>query len=73
MLKQNGKLFFLDAALERLQATDSRPLSNTPEKLAKLYADRIGIYRETADVTVPDLPTPEAEAAYILEKRKELI
>lgn len=72
-LKQNGKLFFLDAALERLQATDSRPLSNTPEKLAKLYADRIGIYRETADVTVPDLPAPEAEAAYILEKRKELI
>ena len=72
-LKQNGKLFFLDAALERLQATDSRPLSNTKEKLAKLYADRIGIYRGTADVTVPDLPAPEAEAAYILEKRKELI
>ena len=72
-LKQNGKLFFLDAALERLQATDSRPLSNTKEKLAKLYADRIGIYRGTADVTVPDLSAPEAEAAYILEKRKELI
>ncbi len=72
-LKRNGKLFFLDAPLSRLRATGDRPLSNTQDKLAKLYADRIGIYRATADVTVPDLATPEAEAEYILTKRMELI
>ncbi len=72
-LKRNGKLFFLDAALSRLRATGDRPLSNTRDKLAKLYADRIGLYRGTADVIVPDMETPEAEADYILTKRMELI
>lgn len=72
-LKRNGRLFFLDADLARLQATDSRPLSNTAEKLKHLYAERIGIYRSTADVIVSDLEDAGAEAAYILTKRKELI
>ena len=72
-LKQNGKLYFLDADLGRLQATDDRPLSDTAEKLKKLYDARIGIYQGTADVTVPDLATPEEEAEVILTKREELI
>lgn len=72
-LKRNGKLFFLDAAPSRLRATGDRPLSDTQDKLARLYADRIGLYRATADVTVPDMDTPEAEADYILTKRMELI
>ena len=69
-LKQNGKLFFLDAPLERLRATDDRPLSDTADKLAKLYDERMEIYRTTADVVVP-MTTPEQEAAYILTKRME--
>ena len=73
LLSQNGKLFFLDADLNRLQATASRPLSDTPEKLQKLYAERIDIYRSTAHVIVPDLGTAEKEVSYILSKRKELI
>ena len=72
-LKRNGKLFFLDAALSRLRATGDRPLSDTRDKLEKLYDERIGLYRSTADVTVPDMETPKAEAAYILEKRMERI
>jgi shikimate dehydrogenase len=71
MLKRYGRLFFLDAARERLVATADRPLSNTPERLDALYRERIGRYRATADLTVPDLGTPEAEAAYLLEKRME--
>ena len=73
LLSQNGKLFFLDADLNRLQATDSRPLSDTHEKLQKLYEERIGIYRGTAHVIVPDLGSAEAEASYIVMKRKELM
>ena len=73
LLSQNGKLFFLDADLNGLQATDSRPLSDTHEKLQKLYAERIDIYRGTAHVIVPDLGSAEAEASYIVMKRKELM
>ena len=72
-LKRNGRVFFLQAALQRLHATSDRPLSDTAEKLEKLYAERMGIYRATSDVVVPDMPTPEAEAEYIMKKRMELI
>jgi shikimate dehydrogenase len=72
-LKRNGKLFFLDASLSRLQATDDRPLSDTRQKLEKLYAERIDLYRSAADVVVPDLATAQAEADFITEKRKEMI
>ena len=72
-LRRNGRVFFLNADISRLQATDDRPLSDTAEKLAKLYAERIGIYQATADVTVPDMAAAEQEAAYITRKRMELI
>ncbi|MBQ3094799.1 MAG: shikimate dehydrogenase [Clostridia bacterium] len=70
-LKRNGRLYFLDAALSRLRATDDRPLSDTANKLAQLYNERLALYQATADVTVPDAHTPAAEAAYILAKRME--
>ena len=72
-LKRNGKLFFLDAPLSRLKATDDRPLSDTEDKLVGLYNERIDIYRATSDVTVPDMESPLMEAEYILKKRLELI
>ena len=72
-LKQNGKIFFINANMKRLQATDNRPLSDTCEKLEKLYHERIDIYKQTADVIVPDMETPNAEANYIIMKREELI
>ncbi len=72
-VKRNGKLFFLNADIRRLQATEDRPLSDTYEKLARLYAERMDIYRATADVIVPDMETPEAEAEYIAAKRMERI
>ncbi len=72
-LKRNGKIFFINADINRLLPTDSRPLSDTPEKLKKLYDERMGIYMTTADVTVPDMATPEEEAGFILKKRTELI
>ena len=72
-LKKNGRLFFIDAELSRLRATDSRPLSDTDDKLKRLYNERIGIYNATADVTVPDMAAAETEAEYILAKRMELM
>lgn len=72
-LKRNGKLFFINADISRLRATDDRPLSDTVDKLTKLYNERIQIYKSTADVLVPDMQTPEAEAEYIIAKRMETI
>lgn len=72
-LKRNGTLFFIDADFERLKATDDRPLSDTYEKLKKLYNQRLPIYKSCADVIVPDMDSPEAEARYILKKRMEHI
>ena len=72
-LKRNGKLFFINAELSRLRATDDRPLSDTEDKLVRLYNERIGIYQATADIVVPDMETAEAEAEYIIRKRTELI
>lgn len=72
-LKRNGKLFFIDANPDRLCPTDDRPLSDTSEKLKKLYDERIDIYKSTADVVVPDMTTPDNEAEYILKARTELI
>ena len=71
-LKQNGKLYFLNADISRLQATDDRPLSDTREKLEQLYKERMEIYQNTADVIVPDLLAPQ-EVDYIIAKREELI
>ena len=71
-LKRNGKIYFIDAKLKRLQPTFDRPLSNTVTKLEKLYNERIVVYKATADVIVPDADSPEAIAEYITAKRKEL-
>ena len=72
-LKRNGRIFFINADFERLCPTDDRPLSDTADKLKKLYDERIDIYKATADVVVPDMETPEAEAEYIIKTRKEMI
>ena len=72
-LKRNGRVFFINAELSRLCATEDRPLSNTREKLENLYNERKEIYNITADVIIPDMETPEAEAEYIIAKRTEMI
>ena len=72
-LKRNGKIFFINAEHDRLIPTDDRPLSDTAEKMKKLYEERIDIYKNTSDVIVPDMETPEAEAEFILNARTEMI
>ena len=52
LLKQNGKIFFLDRALENLIVTDSRPLSSNINDLKKLYEQRYHIYLSECDVKV---------------------
>ncbi len=70
-LRQNGRIYYLDAPLFRLIPTDDRPLADTKEKLTALYTDRLEKYKNTADCIVPAMDSPAAEAAYITAEREE--
>ena len=48
-LKSNGTVIFIDKDIDELVFDESRPLSNTKEKLEKLYEERIELYRKYAD------------------------
>ena len=52
LLKENGKVFFLDRPLEKLITTSDRPLSSNREALEKRYNERYKLYREYADVVI---------------------
>ena len=49
LLRQNGKIYFLDRPIDELLVTDDRPLSKNKEKLQKLYNQRYELYLEAAD------------------------
>lgn len=52
LLRANGNIIFLDAPLEALVATSDRPLSNTREKLERLYSERYSVYLERCDARI---------------------
>lgn len=52
LLKENGKLVFLEKSLQNLASTDSRPLSDNFKKLEKMFIERTPIYKKYADLTV---------------------
>ena len=49
ILKHNGLLFFLDRPLEALEYSYNRPLSDSPEKLRRLYDSRYPVYLSCCD------------------------
>lgn len=52
LLRQNGRLVFLDRSLEKLAMTDDRPLSSDFEKLKKRYEERYDKYKNSADIII---------------------
>ena len=68
LLRQNGRLFWLDRDPESLFPTDDRPLADTDAKMKKLYQERVPVYRASADVIIPVFGTPESTAALILQQ-----
>ena len=52
LLKENGKIFFLDRNLDDIAATPDRPLSSTREDLEKRYKERYPIYCASADYKI---------------------
>ena len=66
VLRQNGRLFWLDRDPGALVPTDDRPLADTEEKMKQLYLAREPVYRAAADEIIPVSGTPEDTAARIL-------
>ena len=67
-LKQNGRLYFLDRALEDLLPTASRPLASSVEAIRQRYEERYDRYKAVADVTIQNFAAPEETANEIAEK-----
>lgn len=68
LLKENGRVYFLDRPLEELIATKDRPLSSDREALAQRYRERYDSYCARCDCHVTQTTTPEAAATYIEEE-----
>ena len=67
-LKQNGIVFFLDRAPEKLSPGTGRPLFSDPQQAFQLYAKREPLYRAAADVTVDGNGTVEEAMRQIASK-----
>ena len=52
LLKQNGRLYFLDRNLADLKPTDDRPLALDKEAIKKRFEERYPIYKSVSDKTV---------------------
>lgn len=57
-LKENSTVIFLKSDIDRL-ATDGRPLSKDVAALKEMYAKRLPLYFETADIVIDVDPDPE--------------
>lgn len=70
-LKRNGRLVFLDRALNNLKAASDRPLSSDINRLAKLYEVRYPIYKKAADICVDGNIQPLNVAKAVLKEIKK--
>ena len=68
VLRQNGRLFWLDRDPDSLVPTDDRPLADTAAKMKKLYQEREPVYRASADMIIPVFGSPEDTASLILQQ-----
>ena len=68
-LRQNGVVIFLERELDDL-ATDGRPLSRDRAALERMYAERLPLYREVADVSIRVSGTPDDTCRLVEEVLK---
>ena len=60
VLKQNGRIYFIDRPLDSLIPTDDRPTASDKEKIKALYEARYEIYKTAADTVIDDTESAEA-------------
>ncbi|MBR6682365.1 MAG: AAA family ATPase, partial [Clostridia bacterium] len=49
LLRENGRIYFIDRSLDKIVATSDRPLSSNRADLEKRYNERYDIYRASCD------------------------
>lgn len=59
ILRQNGRIYFIDRPLEALLPTDDRPLSSNRQALEKRYNERYVLYCGACDCHIRATDTPE--------------
>lgn len=69
-LRRNGTLVFLNRSLEKLTAATDRPLSDSGDKLAKLFETRLPVYMKTADTVIDGDVTVEEAAQAVMKELK---
>lgn len=68
VLKENGRIYFIDRSPENLTPTEDRPLSQTKEDIERLYAERYGKYLEECDAKIDGNLTAEEVADAIIKE-----
>ncbi len=69
-LKRNGTLIFLNRPLEKLRAAGDRPLSDSSEKLKKMFETRLSVYMSCADAVIDGDITVEQAAQAVIKEMK---
>ena len=52
LLRENGRIYFIDRSLDNIVATSDRPLSSNRSDLEKRSNERYDIYRSSCDIHV---------------------
>jgi len=71
LLRENGKIYFLDRPLDSIRPTSDRPTALDREALEKRYRERYGIYTSTCDVHIEMCDDVEQNTNKILEDFKK--
>ena len=67
LLRENGRIYFLDRELDSIKTTDDRPLSSNRADLEKRYNERYGIYCSCCNCRIICQDGKELNANAILE------
>ncbi len=67
LLRQNGRIYFIDRPLEDLESTPDRPLSCNRQELERRYRERYDIYLASCDKHIPS----DSVAAHVVQRIKE--
>ena len=59
LLRQNGRIYFIDRPLAALLPTDDRPLSSNRQALEQRYHERYALYCAACDCHITTVDTPE--------------
>lgn len=68
LLRENGRIYFIDRPLDDIRVSNDRPLSSDRASLEKRYNERYGIYLSSCDKRIIPVDGAELNANMILEE-----